>query len=164
MNERRPIKLDASIIENDGTAELDTASFDYSGTVSKRVIAFLLDLIILGIIFLMFFASASVIGVLSFGLLIGPLLALAPLLPLAYHTWFLGGHRSATLGMQFMGVELRTWDGHRPGYLQAALQTIAFYVSCTATSWLILVAVFFNDRKRTLHDIICGTQVIISPE
>jgi len=143
---------------------IETAAFDYEGAVFKRVIAFALDLVIMAILFGLFAVAATIVGVLSFGLLLGPLLALGSLVPLAYHTWFLGGHKSATIGMQFMGIELRTWDGQRPGYLQGALQTIIFYVSCTMTSWLILVAVFFNDRKRTLHDIVCGTQVINTPQ
>jgi uncharacterized RDD family membrane protein YckC len=164
MNDRQPIVLDASITGSDTASSLAPATFDYEGTVFKRVVAFVLDLIVIAIVFVVFAVAASIIGVLSFGLLAAPLLALAPFVPLAYHTWFLGGARSATPGMQFMGIELRTWDGHRPGYLQSALQTIVFYVSCTVTSWLILVAVFFNDRKRTLHDIVCGTQIINSSD
>jgi uncharacterized RDD family membrane protein YckC len=158
------IILDASLSTTDNARRIEPSTFNYEGTVFKRVVAFGLDLIIIGIIFVLFAIAASIIGVLSFGLLAGPLLAMLPLVPLAYHTWFLGGSRSATIGMQFMGIELRTWDGLRPGYLQGAIQTIVFYVSCTVTSWLILVAVFFNDRKRTLHDMVCGTQVINSPE
>jgi uncharacterized RDD family membrane protein YckC len=162
MNERRPITLDASIIEGEQAPVSDSQTFNYEGTVYKRVFAFILDLVIMAVIGMLFAIGAWIVGILSFGLLLGPLLALLPLIPLGYHTYFLGGHRSATIGMQFMGIELRTWDGHRPGYLQGALQTILFYVSCTVTSWLILVAVFFNDRKRTLHDIVCGTQIVNS--
>jgi uncharacterized RDD family membrane protein YckC len=164
MTPRSPVSFDAMFSKARPGGEIDTAAFDYDGAVFKRVVAFLLDLVIMGILIALFAVAATIVGVLSFGLLLGPLLALGSLVPLAYHTWFLGGHKSATIGMQFMGIELRTWDGHRPGYLQGALQTIVFYVSCTVTSWLILVAVFFNDRKRTLHDIVCGTQVINTPQ
>ena len=169
MKEFRPVRLDASMSEEGGFSGHNTStpqgaiSFDYENTVGKRVLAFILDLIVIGIAFSIFVVFASVIGVLSFGLLMGPLFALSSLIPLAYHTWYLGGPKSATLGMRYMNIELRTWDGRRPGYLQAALQTIAFYVSCTVTTWLILVAVFFNDRKRTVHDMLCGTQVINTP-
>ena len=164
MTSRSPISFDAMFSKGEPGKGIETATFDYEGAVFKRVIAFVLDLVIMGILIGVFAVAAAFIGVLSFGLLLGPLLALGSLVPLAYHALCLGGHKSATIGMQFMGIELRTWDGHRPGYLQAALQTIVFYVSCTMTSWLILVAVFFNDRKRTLHDIVCGTQVINTPK
>ncbi|MBT3703169.1 MAG: RDD family protein [Alphaproteobacteria bacterium] len=160
MTSRSPISFDALFAKADAGERIEPAAFNYEGAVFKRVVAFALDLVIIGILIGLFAVIATIIGLLSFGLLLGPLLALGSLVPLAYHTWFLGGHKSATIGMQFMGIELRTWDGRRPGYLQGAFQTIVFYVSCTVTSWLILVAVFFNDRKRTLHDIICGTLVI----
>jgi uncharacterized RDD family membrane protein YckC len=82
--------------------------------------------------------------------------------PLAYHTWLIGGPSSATVGMQIMGVEVRTWDGRRPGYVQAALQTVVFYTSVALTSWLILLVALFNPRRRCLHDFLCGTIVIRS--
>ena len=159
----KPVIFDASLTEDSSPSEVVEPAFSYEGTVSKRVIAFLIDLVIIGISFVVFAVIASVLGILSFGLLAGPLALVGYLIPLAYHTLLLGGPKSATLGMQFMNIELRTWDGRRPGYLQGALQTIVFYLSCTVTSWLILVAVFFNDRKRTLHDIVCGTQIINTP-
>mgnify|MGYP003961745531 FL=1 len=163
MNSQPPDIMDAALDTPNDRSVSRATDFDYDGTVFRRSLAFILDLVIIGIVFVVFAVFASIIGVLSFGLLAAPLLVLGSFVPLAYHTLLLGGSKSATIGMQFMGIELRTWDGRRPGYLQAALQTIVFYVSCTATSWLILIAVFFNDRKRTLHDIVCGTQIINTP-
>ena len=55
---------------------------------------------------------------------------------------------------------MRRIDGERPGYLQAALLTVVFYVSVAATSWLILLIALFNQRGCTLHDYLCGTLVV----
>ena len=64
---------------------------------------------------------------------------------------------SATPGMRWQGIELRTWDGRRPGYIQGALQTILFYVTTAAITPLVLLVPFFNERRRCLHDYFCGT-------
>lgn len=134
------------------------------GVVTKRVLAYFVDVIIISILLAILTVAAVVLGVISFGLLMAPLGLLLALVPLAYHTFLLGGPNSATLGMRLMDIEIRTWDGYRPGYLQAALQTIAFYVSIGLTAWWILLVVLFNDHRRTLHDFLCGTLVINSPD
>jgi uncharacterized RDD family membrane protein YckC len=77
-----------------------------------------------------------------------------------YHTLTIGGSRSATPGMRLTGVEVRSWTGERPGYLQAFVQTILFYVTVYPTWSLVLLIALFERRRRTLHDIIAGTLVI----
>ena len=95
------------------------------------------------------------LGIFTFGLL-WPGAALSPLVALAYFTLTLGGRHSATPGMRWQDIELRTWNGRRPGYLQAALQTILFYVTVSVAA-LVLVVPFFTARRRCLHDYLCGT-------
>jgi len=127
-------------------------SFD--GIIWSRSLAFIADIIIISIVLLAATIALSVLSVLTFGLL-SPLFALLWLFPLAYFTITLGGPESATPGMRWQGIELRTWNGNRPGYVQAAIQTILFYV-VTFTVLLLLVP-FFNYRRRCLHDYLCGT-------
>lgn len=132
----------------------------YDGMMIKRVLAYLVDvaiiLVLLGIVWLVFAAFT----VMSFGLLSPLLWPSLPLIPLAYHTFFIGGERSATLGMQAFNIEVRAWNGRRPSYLQALLVTVVFYLSVGLTGWLILIVSLFNDRRRTLHDLLCGTVVV----
>ena len=130
----------------------------------KRVVAYLIDFAIIGILSLAALAAFWVLGVLSFGLL-SPLFAvLLPFIPLTYHTAFIGGPESATPGMQLFGIEVHRMEGDRPGYFQAALQTVVFYVSVGLTSWLILLVALFNERGRTFHDYLCGTVTIVAPK
>ncbi len=130
----------------------------------KRVVAYLIDFAIIGILSLVALAAFWILGVLSFGLL-SPLFAvLLPFIPLAYHTAFIGGPESATPGMRLFGIEVHRIEGDRPGYLQAALQTVVFYVSVGLTSWLILLVALFNGRGRTFHDYLCGTVTIVAPK
>ena len=128
----------------------------YEGLTWRRVVAYGLDVLaimtLLGGLWmvLMFFA------VLSFGLLLPLKLVVLSLTPLAYHTLFIG-HGGATPGMRLLDVEVRTWTGGRPHFLEAFLMTVLFYATVLPTSWLILLAALFNDRRRTLHDFLSGT-------
>ncbi len=129
----------------------------FEGVTWRRVIAFLIDLSILGVIF----AALWAIVFLTLGLLSG-LLTLSPLIPVIYHTLMISSRRSATIGMQFMGIEVRNQSGKRPELLQAFAMTALFYLSVTVTSMLILIVALFNDKRRCAHDILSGTFVINS--
>jgi len=61
--------------------------------------------------------------------------------------------------MRLFDLQVSTWNGGKPGYLQALLQTAAFYVTVGLTSGLILIWALFNNRRRCLHDLLCGTVV-----
>ncbi len=136
----------------------------YVGVVVRRVVAYLVDIIIIALATLLAMATFAVLGVLSFGVLSPALAVVLPLIPLTYHTALIGGPASATLGMQIFGLEVRRIDGGRPGYLQAALLTIVFYVTAGVTGWLVLLVALFNGRARTLHDYLCGTLVVRGQE
>lgn len=139
-------------------ADGDLSAFD--GVISRRLVAYLLDLLLISVLVLLVASSFLMIGLLSFGLL-NPLLSIIILLvPWAYHTLTIGGPSAATPGMRLFGIEVRRLDGERPGYLLAALLTAIFYVSVAVTSWLVLLVTLFNARGRTLHDFLCGTVVV----
>lgn len=127
----------------------------FDGVLLRRAIGYGIDVLLLMIIF-------SVLGLivfLSFGLLAPINLLIAPFVPIAYHTFFIG-RDSATPGMKFMDLEARTWIGGRPDYLQALVMTVLFYASVTITWFLVLLVPLFNDRRRTLHDLLSGIVVV----
>lgn len=158
------VPLDVPTVWRGERPSLDDDRDLLEGVATKRILAYIVDVVVISILLTIASVAAGIVGIISLGLLLGPLTLLLALVPLAYHTFLLGGAKSATLGMRMMGIELRTWDGYRPGYLQAALQTIVFYISIGLTTWLILLVVFFNDHRRTLHDLLCGTVVINTPD
>ncbi len=127
----------------------------FDGILWRRVVGYSIDLLILMVVF----SILGLIVFLSFGLLAPINLAIAPLVPIAYHTFFIG-RDGATPGMKLLDLETRTWTGARPEYVQAFLMTILFYVSIAVTWLLILLVPLFNDRRRTLHDLISGVVVI----
>lgn len=128
----------------------------YDGVMLRRVLAYLVDLVILGFLCTGAALLIGLAGILTFGLLWPGLSLLVPAVVLLYDSATIGGPQAATPGMRLLGLRLHSWDGGRPGYLQAAAHSLAFYVSIALTSWLILLVAPFNRRRRCLHDMLCG--------
>ena len=84
----------------------------FEGVLSRRIIAFLVDaLMVIGPVVL-FGVFVFVFGIVTLGLgwllfwLIGPVFILWAV---AYYAFTLGSPSSATLGMRLMEIEVRTW-------------------------------------------------------
>jgi uncharacterized RDD family membrane protein YckC len=140
----------------------DPAAFPevFEGMLWRRPLAYMIDVVVIAIIGIGLWAASAVLWLLSFGLL-GPVLwFLFGLLPLAYHAFFLSGRHSATPGMRFFDLELRSLTGERPGFLQALIETALFYATVGLTGSLILLVALFDRRHRTLHDFLAGTVMV----
>jgi len=132
----------------------------YADIRSRRVLAYLIDIFVVVLLGALLVAAGALFVLLTFGAA-SPLLALAlALLPLAYHTFTIGGPANATVGMRIVGLRVVCWNGHRPGYVQAFVQTALFYFSLAVASVLILLVALFNDRGRCLHDYLSGCVVV----
>ncbi len=136
----------------------------YEGITIKRVFAYAIDFLICVGLGLAGWFIAAVGGLLSFGLLFGPLVAAIALIPVAYHTLMIGSEKSATFGMRFCGLRVFRLDGERPEMLQALIQSALFFFSISITSFFILLVCLFNTRRRCLHDMLAGTLVLNDPE
>jgi uncharacterized RDD family membrane protein YckC len=131
----------------------------YQGVLVRRVFAYWIDLLCIGLLIALAWVALWMLAIASLGLL-SPLLLILGLIPGLYHTLTIGGPRSATPGMRLTGVEVRSWTGERPSYLQAFVQTVLFYVTVYPTWCLVLLIALFDRRRRTLHDMLAGTVVI----
>jgi uncharacterized RDD family membrane protein YckC len=137
----------------------------FSGVLSRRVFAFLIDLVLLSIPVVLAVAFIAVFGVVTLGLgwtlfwLVSPASVIWALI---YYGASLGGPRSATVGMRVMGLEMRIWYGEPSYFVLGAVHAVLFWVSITMLSPLVLLVGLFNARRRLLHDIVLGTVVINS--
>lgn len=136
----------------------DPEQFD--GLLWRRCLAYFIDLCILLGLLLVYKVALVFFTVITFGLATPLLVLLAAAIPVAYHTLTIGGPGSATLGMRLFGLQVRVWDGGKPGYIQALLHTAVFYVTTSFTGGLILLWPLFSNRRRCLHDQLCGTMVV----
>lgn len=135
-------------------------SFD--GVVSRRLVALFADLLILIVLVIACYILLAVFGILTLGIA-WLAFGLVPIVPFLYFGYYLGGSVSATPGMSWQGLEVRTWDGRRPGFIQGALHALVAYGIFAISSmvfFLTLLMPFFNSRKRFLHDYLCGTVVV----
>lgn len=135
----------------------------FRGVLTRRIIAFLIDLIVLSIPVVLAILFIAVFGIVTLGLGWALFWLVSPasiIWALVYYGASLGGPHSATLGMRVMDLELRTWYG-APGYfLLGAMHAVLFWISVSVLSPLVLLIGLFNGRRRLLHDIVLGTVVI----
>jgi uncharacterized RDD family membrane protein YckC len=134
----------------------------YDGVRSRRVFAFLVDAAVL--VFLMLLASLVVatLGVftLGFGWLLFPLVW--PVVPITYSVLTLGGRHSATPGMRFAGIGMRTAQGEPMNPLLALIHALGFWFTVTLLTPFILLVALLNPRKQLLHDLALGTVAVRS--
>lgn len=135
----------------------------FDGVLPRRVIAFVIDFIVIAspVVLAAMFIFAFGIVTLGLGWALYWLVPPASVLwAIAYFGLTIGSPASATIGMRVMDLELRTWYG-TPGYfVLGAVHAIAFWFSVSMLTPFILLVCFFNERRRLLHDIVLGTIVI----
>src|SRR3982075_1074769 len=137
----------------------------FRGVLTRRVFAFLIDIVVLAIPVILACLFIVVFGVVTLGLgwalfwLVSPATVIWAVV---YYGASLGGPHSATMGMRVMDLELRTWYG-APGYfVLGAMHAVLFWVLMSFLTPLVLLVGLFNGRRRLLHDIILGTVIINS--
>jgi uncharacterized RDD family membrane protein YckC len=135
----------------------------FRNVLMRRVIAFIIDLIVLSVPVALAYVFIALFGLITLGLgwvlfwLVWPATVIWALV---YYGTTLGGEHSATIGMRVMDLELRTWYG-APGYfVLGAAHALLFWTSISFLSPLILLIGLFNARRRLAHDIVLGTVVI----
>ena len=62
--------------------------------------------------------------------------------------------------MRMLDLEMRTWYGSPVYFVLGAVHAIAYWLTVSFLTPFILLVPLFNDRKRTLHDMLVGTIVI----
>ena len=135
----------------------------FDGVLARRVVAFIVDFIIIAVPVVLAAMFIFAFGIITLGLGF----ALYWLLPAATVIWALfyfgitlGGPNSATIGMRLMDLEMRTWYGAPAYFVLGAVHAIAFWFTVSFFTPFVLLVAFFNEPRRLLHDILLGTVVI----
>jgi uncharacterized RDD family membrane protein YckC len=135
----------------------------FRGVLTRRVFAFLIDLVVLSVPVILGYVFIAVFGLLTLGLgwvLFWLAWPASVIWAIVYYGASLGGAHSATLGMRVMDLELRTFYG-APGYfVLGAMHAVLFWVSVSFLSPLVVLVGLSNGRRRLLHDIVLGTVII----
>ncbi len=129
------------------------------GVLLRRCLAWVIDMVLIGILVWVLWWVMLMFGVLTLGIGFAAM-ALLPFVPFCYHLLSLLSPPSATPGQQLLGLTVRRYeDLGPPTVLQAVVSTLAFYLTL-ATSGLLLVIALFTLRHRTLHDLVSGLVVV----
>ncbi len=130
-----------------------------AGTMSRRCLAWLVDLALIGLLMVPIFMILTLFGLLTLGLGFGAM-AILPAVPFLYHFLSLLRTGSATPGQSLLGLTVRRdADLGPPNGAEAAIFTAVFYLTM-ATSGLLLLIALFTTRHRTLHDLASGLVVV----
>jgi len=138
----------------------------FDGVLSRRVLAFIIDFIIIAVPVVLTSMFIFAFGIVTLGLGWALYWLLTPatvIWALCYFGATLGGPHSATVGMRVMDLEMRTWYGAPAYFVLGAVHAIAFWFTVSFFSPFVLLVAFFNRRRRLLHDIMLGTVIINSP-
>jgi len=143
----------------------DTQPELFRSVLTRRVFAFLIDLVVLSVPVILGYIFIFVFGIVTLGLgwmLFWLAWPATIVWAIVYYGASIGGPHSATMGMRAMDLEVRTWYG-APGYfVLGACHAVLYWVSISFLTPLVLLAGLLNSRRRLLHDIILGTVVINS--
>lgn len=140
----------------------DTHPDLFADVLSKRIVAFLVDALIIVALMIPAALVVLVLGFVTLGIgwmLYPPLFAIVAL---GYVAFTLGGPASATIGMRIGGLEMRTWNGAPVFALLAVMHALLFWFSMGVLTPLILLVGIFTRRRQLLHDLVLGTVVVNS--
>lgn len=132
----------------------------YSGVLSRRVFAFLIDYMIIALLWVPAAVLVFFLGILTLGLgfLLYPILffVVAGL----YFGVSLAGPFQATPGMRAMGIAMVRLDGRKLDFVTAIAHLALFWILNSVLTPLILLVGLFTERSRLVHDLLVGTATI----
>lgn len=128
----------------------------FDGVLSKRIVAFFIDAIMIVLLLIPAALVVFVVGFLTFGIAWLLIPALFAIVALGYVAFTLGGPRTATLGMRMVGLEMRTWSGAPVFPLLAIMHALIFWFSVGILTPLVLLVGLFTYRRQLLHDLLLG--------
>lgn len=137
-----------------------TAPELFDGVLTRRVVAYLIDLAIIGFIALVVSFVGMILGLFTFGLAWLTLPVIVPLAVLGYYAATLGSPMRATVGMNVMDIVL-TPTRHTPLDGWAILiHPVAFWITVWVAWPISLVFALFTPRQQMVHDYVAGTLML----
>ena len=137
----------------------DTSPELFEGVLMRRVIAFIIDSIILTVAIVVSAVVLGVLGILTLGIAWLGYFILVPGVLFAYYVATLGSPARATVGMQVMDIVLTpTRSTPLDGGL-AVVHPIAGWIAQALTP-LVLFIPLFTQRRQMLHDLVVGTLMV----
>ncbi|MCF1742277.1 RDD family protein [Paradevosia shaoguanensis] len=138
----------------------DTAPELFEGVLTRRMMAFVVDMVIISMMVFALAIVGGIAGFLTFGLAWLGLIVLLPLSIVLYYAATLGSPRRATVGMQMMDIVLTPTRASTLDGGMAVLHALLFWVSVWIFWPISLGIALFTPRRQMLHDLILGTLMV----
>lgn len=153
------------------STDIQIQSYVTDGVITRRIIAFLIDQLIIGGLVGVCYFLIGIMGIVTFGLAWGLFFILPSIwviVALLYVFFTVSEKHPATWGMRAMEIEMRLYNG-QPSYgMMAAFHYVLFFVLTGVAVPMIITLIglwlvpLFDKRRRTLHDIFSGTVMVRS--
>jgi uncharacterized RDD family membrane protein YckC len=137
-----------------------TAPELFEGVLTRRVVAWAIDLGILTAISTFIFLAGIVVGIFTFGLGALGALFLIPVVILGYYAATLGSQMRATVGMAAMDIVLTPARGRPLDGMAILIHPLVFWIIWWVAWPISLVVALVTPRRETVQDLITGTLMI----
>lgn len=136
----------------------------YQGVALRRLIAFVLDTLVIIVLWFFVLIATFLISFLTLGIATPVMMVMLGFTGLLYR-WFMLWQRSATLGMLATGIEVRDQNGEKCDTSTAFLHSLAFIVTlyvlpAAVIGWVLMAS---SPHGRAMHDMMVKTVVINRP-
>lgn len=132
------------------------------GVRTRRVLAFLIDYLLVAAFSLFAGVIVFFLGFFTFGLAWLLYFILPALVAILYVARTMGGPAQATLGMQFFALKIYREDGGRIDPYFAILHSVLFWVAHIVMTPLMLALSLFSSKKRLIQDMLLGSVILRS--
>ena len=132
----------------------------FDSVLTRRVTAFVIDCLIMGVLLLVVSLVAGIAGFFTFFISWLLLPVILGVVFVAYYAVTLGSPSRATLGMRAMDLVMTPTRNTRLDGWLAILHVILFWITTAVLTPFILLLALFTPRRQLLHDIIAGTLVV----
>ena len=132
----------------------------FDSVLTRRVTAFVIDCVVMGILLTAATLVAGIAGFFTFFLAWLLLPVILGVVFVGYYAFTLGSPSRATLGMRAMDLVMTPTRNTRLDGWLAILHVILFWITTAVLTPFILLFALFTPRRQLLHDMIAGTLVV----
>lgn len=132
----------------------------FEGILTRRVIAYVLDVIIMMVVVGAILVVGLVMGLFSGGALLLVLPFAIPLAIVAYYAITLGSPKRATVGMNMMDIVLTPTRAAPLDGWKAFMHPLIFWLTCWILPPFNYFVALFTPRRQMIHDFLTGTLMV----
>lgn len=132
----------------------------FEGILTRRVIAFCIDVILMSILVAIAVTIGLIFGFLTLGLGWLALPIIVPATLVFYYAATLGSARRATIGMSMMDLVLTPTSGPPLNGWTAFLHPLLFWLTIWFLAPVSLVIALVTPRRQMLHDLMLGVLML----